>query len=363
MVVNHQKKIETMPQGGWWSRIVLLTVLGYEAVGAVLGGTLLIMAPDGGYMNMPVDIMHGFFPDFLIPGSILLGLGMLNAFAFFSVLQKRANDWFMASLALGGFIIWFVVEIIILQALHWLHLMWGLPVMLGSIAAIPLIVRRNDTTKMQKGLLVCGILSSAWYIIINFYVPRQDEAYSVASLTVSELSAIGAPTRILWILLVLAYPLLFSAFGWGVLMMAEGKRTLRTVGGLILAYSIFNLFWPPMHMRGNEPTLTDTLHIVWAIITNIFMWSFMILGAIALDKRFRIYTIVSIILHLVFGYLTFLEAPNIAKNDPTPMIGIWERVNILIFMLWVIVFAGVLLKKSKALNAKNVETQTVKWED
>ena len=30
---------------------------------------------------------------------------------------------------------------------------------------------------------------------------------------------------------------------------------------------------------------------------------------------------------------------------PTPLIGIWERINIFIFMLWVIVFATCLLKK------------------
>jgi hypothetical protein len=356
--MHHQKKIPISSTSHWmWSRIVLLTVLGYEAAGAVLGGTLLTVAPDGRFMDMPVVIMHGFFPDFLIPGIILLGLGILNAFAFFSVLQKTTNDWFMASLALGGFIIWFVVEIVILQELHWLHLMWGLPVMLGSLAAFPLIVRRNNTATVHKGLLFCGILSSAWYIAINFYVPMQDAAYSIASFTVSELSAIGAPTRILWVLLVLAYPLLFGAFGWGVLQAAEGKRTLRTVGFLILAYSIFNLFWPPMHMRGHEPTLTDTLHIVWAIITNIFMWLFMVLGAMALGKRFQIYTIISIIPNIVFGSLTFLEAPNIPKNGPTPMIGIWERVNILIFMLWVIVFAAVLLKRNKAVVVGNVETQ------
>lgn len=98
-------------------------------------------------------------------------------------------------------------------------------------------------------------------------------------------------------------------------------------------------------MRGHEPTLTDTMHIVWAIITNIFMWLLMVLGAIALSKEFRIYTVASIILHLVFGSLTFLEAPNIAKNGPTPMIGVWERINILIFMLWVIVFAIILIKR------------------
>ena len=332
-----------------WQRIILLTVLGYEAAGAMLGGILLIAAPDGRYMDMPVDMMHGFFSDFLIPGIILLGLGILSVFAFVSVLRRTPNDWLMAGLALGGLVIWFIVEIIILQELHWLHLMWGLPVLLGSVMTIPLIALRNNTAMMQKGLLLCGILSSLWYITVNIYVPSQYDGYSMASYTVSEMSAIGAPTRILWVLIVLAYPLLFAAFGWGVLQSTEGKY-LRLVGNLIIAYSIFNFYWPPMHMRGHEPTITDTLHISWAIVTNIFMWLFMGFGAAALGNRFRIYTITSIALHIVFGVLTFLEAPNISTNGPTPMIGTWERINIFIFMLWAIVFAIVLLRRAKKLN-------------
>ena len=33
----------------------------------------------------------------------------------------------------------------------------------------------------------------------------------------------------------------------------------------MVAHGILGLFWPPMHLRGSEPTLTDTLHIVFAI--------------------------------------------------------------------------------------------------
>ena len=172
------------------------------------------------------------------------------------------------------------------------------------------------------------------------------EGYSIASYTVSELSAINAPTRILWVLLVIPYPILTAAFGWGVLQTGGANRSLTLVGYLLVIYSVFNLYWPPMHMRGNEPALTDTLHIVWAIITNIFMWLFMGFGAAALDKRFLRYTIASIALHIVFGVLTSLEAPNIPINGPTPMIGIWERINIFIFMLWMIVFAAALIKRS-----------------
>lgn len=39
-----------------WRRITLLTVLGYEGAGALLGGTLLVAKPDGRYMDMPVSL-------------------------------------------------------------------------------------------------------------------------------------------------------------------------------------------------------------------------------------------------------------------------------------------------------------------
>ena len=333
-----------------WPRIITLIILGYEAAGAILGGILLIAAPDGRLMEMPVEIMHGAFRDFLIPGIILLGLGILNASSFVFVIRRSPNDWLMAGLALGGFVVWFVVEIIILEELHWLHLMWGLPVLVGWLAAIPLIASRHKSETTQKVLLTCGILSSLWYVAINVFVPLQYDGYVISSYTVSELSAIGAPTRLMWVLLCMAYPLLFAAFGWGVLTTAEDSRSLHIVGGLIIAYCVFNLYWPPMHMRGNESTLTDSLHIAWAIVTNIFMWLFMGLGAAALSRQFRIYTIASIVLHLLFGGLTFQEAPNIQTNGPTPTIGIWERVNIGIFMLWVIVFAIALLRKERSVH-------------
>ena len=126
-----------------WKRITLLTVLGYEGLGAVAGGSLLVARPDGSYMDMPVGIMHGTFRDFLIPGLILLMLGVLNIAAFIAVFRRRRWDWVAASLALGGLLVWFFVEIAILRELHWLHAMWGLPVILGAIVALPLLPLRQ----------------------------------------------------------------------------------------------------------------------------------------------------------------------------------------------------------------------------
>lgn len=350
-------KVKTNPLTGLprWLWFILLIVLGYEGAGCLFGGALLIAGPDGRYMDMPVDIMHGVFPDFLIPGIILFALGILNSFAFNSVVRRSSTAWFMTGLALGGLFIWFVVEIIILRELHWLHLMWGFPVFLGYVVAIPLYALREANPKTVKILLVCGILSSLWYIAINIFVPMMYEGYSMLSLTVSELSAIHAPTRILWVLCVMPYPMLFTAFGWGVWQSANGNKALRTMGYLILIYSVLNFFWPPMHQReviaAGGGTVTDTLHIIWAVMTLIFMLVLMGFGSRAKGKEFRLYTLVTWLIFMVCGILTFLESPGIEANLPTPWIGLWERINISAFMLWVGVFAAVRLSGVKSLNS------------
>ena len=102
---------------------------------------------------------------------------------------------------------------------------------------------------LQKALLLSGLASSLVYAAVNVAVPMTWDEYSIANQTVSELSAIGAPTRALWIGLIVPYIVLFAAFGWGVLKSAGANRWLRIAGLLILVYSVFNLYWPPMHRR------------------------------------------------------------------------------------------------------------------
>jgi hypothetical protein len=100
-----------------------------------------------------------------------------------------------------------------------------------------------DRETLQEILLWCGVLSSLWYAAINVFVPLTWPEYSVVDLTVSELSAIGAPTRALWVALAMPYTPPFALFGWGVLRSASDNRWLRITGWLILVYSAFNCYW------------------------------------------------------------------------------------------------------------------------
>lgn len=330
-----------------WHRVVLLTVLGYEALGCLAGGILLILAPDGRLMQMPVDIMHGAFPDFFIPGLILFALGVLNTIAFFTVLRRTGTDWLWACLAMGGLAIWFWVEIAILLEFHWLHAMWGLPVVLGGLASISLV----PGWVVRRGLLICGILASLLYVAINIIVPQHWPAYSSVTQTVSELSAVNAPTRMLWNVLCAPYTLFSVAFALGVIKSAGNNRKLYIAGILLLAYGALGILWPfaPMHLRetlaAGGGTVSDTMHLTLGGVTEVIYLIALGISAAALGKSFRIYSIITFLVLLVFGVLTFLESPNVATNGPTPMIGVWERINIGVFLLWVIVLALILLVK------------------
>ena len=85
------------------------------------------------------------------------------------------------------------------------------------------------------------------------------------------------------------------------------------------------------------------MHIVLAIITEVIYLLALGFAALALGKGFRLYSILTFVLLFVFGILTFIEAPAISTNEPTPWIGIWERINIGIFLVWIAVLAFILL--------------------
>lgn len=198
---------------------------------------------------------------------------------------------------------------------------------------------------IRKILLACGVLSSLLYVAMTVLVAMQWESYSSASQTISELSAIGAPTRALWVPPASFYTVLVTAFGWGVWKSAARNRALRIVGGLIVAYGALGLVWPfaPMHLRevlaAGGGTLSDTLHIVLASVTVVLMLLAIGFGAVAFGMRFRFYSVATLAILATCGVLTFVDAPRIAANLPTPWIGVWERINIGVFLLWVVVMA------------------------
>ena len=214
----------------------------------------------------------------------------------------------------------------------------------------------------RRFLLFCGVAASLLYIAMNIFTPFLYAGYNWVTQIVSELSAVDAPTRPLWFVLGIIYTLLVALFGFGVYKAARQNRSLRIVGVLLIFSGLIGLTWSPMHQRevlaAGGGTFTDTWHIIMSIVTVLLMFLSIGFGSTAFGKKFRSYSIVTIIVFIVFGILTFAEAPNVDKNLPTPYIGLWERINILAFMIWLLVFSTILLRleKKPALNmsGKNI---------
>jgi len=206
--------------------------------------------------------------------------------------------------------------------------------------------REVSQESRRKAFLTCGIVSSLLYGAMIWTI--RYEGYSLISQVPSELTAIGAATRATWMWLGSIYTVLIAAFGWGIWSSSGRNRAAKVMGGLILAYGSLGLLWPfaPMHQReviaAGGATWTDTMHVALGGVTVLFMFLAIGFGAAALGKRFRVYSIVSGLVLLAFGGLTFVDAPRLQANLPTPWIGLWERINISVFLLWVVVVAAVL---------------------
>ncbi|MDN3655341.1 DUF998 domain-containing protein [Ferruginibacter paludis] len=206
--------------------------------------------------------------------------------------------------------------------------------------------------KITKLLLCCGILSSLLYVAMLIFVPMQYQGYSSVNQTISELSAIGAPTRSLWVPLGIIYTLLIAAFGWGVRKSAYENHRLRIAGNLLALYGIIGIAWVfvPMHRRevlaAGGGNISDTMHLVMGTVSNLFMMVSMGFAASALGIWFRLYTIATILSLFTFGILTGMSARDVNANRPTPWVGVYEIIMLGVFMLWVVVLAIIIWPKS-----------------
>jgi len=203
---------------------------------------------------------------------------------------------------------------------------------------------------VRQVLLGCGVAASLLYVAMNLLGAMVWPGYSLTAQAISELGAIEAPARPLMVALGFVWDTLMIAFGVGVWRSAGRKPILRVVGALLVGLGVFGLTAPltSMHQRevlaAGGATLTDTLHLVAAGIGSFFFLLTVGLGAAAFGPRFRVYSIGTILVMLVFGTLAALDGPRVQANLPTPWLGVTERTMFFSALLWFAVLALVLLR-------------------
>ena len=95
-------------------------------------------------------------------------------------------------------------------------------------------------------------------------------------------------------------------------------------------------------------TFTDTMHVTLAGVGAFFGVLTVGLGVAAFRNWFRFYSIGTILILLVPGILAFLYVPEVGGNQPTPWLGLSERISIYGNTVWQLVLAIVLLRREIA---------------
>jgi hypothetical membrane protein len=213
---------------------------------------------------------------------------------------------------------------------------------------------------MRRILLVCGLLSPFLYALADAWAGMRWDGYSFRDQTISELGAIGAPSRPLFSTLLIIVYLLLVAFGVGVWTSAAGNRRLRLTGGLLVGLGVLALtvgLFVPMRLRGTEQGLTGALHLIEGALAMLLLLVAMGLAARALGQRFRRYTIVTIALIVGFGAWSATAGPRIAAGLDTPWVGVHERIFWYSYQLWFIVLAFVLLRQQGERKRAQVSSE------
>ena len=202
----------------------------------------------------------------------------------------------------------------------------------------------------RQFLLIGGVLSSALYVAADVYAWSQYPGYSPVSQAFSELLAEGAPTRPFMVAVAGApYNLLVTALGMGVWAAPGRRRVSRITGALLVLYAVISYLGGTifqMDPRGTEGSVRTTLHEIATAVMVVAMLLAMGVGAFLHGRRFRLYTLGTLLTVVVFAGLSFQQATRLAANEPAPWLGLIERVGIYAWMLWVAVVAISVLRGS-----------------
>ena len=212
-------------------------------------------------------------------------------------------------------------------------------------AGPPEVVKQGPS-KLDVFLLSCGIVAPLLYVATDVFLAMRWEGYSYRDQTISELNAIGAPTRTLSIVLGIVGYAFLVAFGVGVWRSAAASRRLRVAAGGLIALGVFAWFgvsFFAMHVREAEQTLTDALHVGQLAVAGPLLLVIIGFGAAAFGWRFRLYSVATVLVLLAFGAWSGTYGADVADDLETPWVGVIERISVYAYQLWFVVFAMALL--------------------
>ena len=196
-------------------------------------------------------------------------------------------------------------------------------------------------------MLACGIAAPLVYLTADVVAGSRWAGYSFRDQTISELNANGSPVRPITIRFGFVGYLLLATFGIGVWRIALGTCRLKLAGAALIGLGLSAMWALPfasMNVRGTKQGAAGARHLASGVIAIPLLIATMGLAANKFGRVFRLYSIATVAVLLVFGAWAGVRSTGIEEDRPTPWVGIIERVSVYAYQLWIVVFAGALLR-------------------
>jgi hypothetical protein len=209
---------------------------------------------------------------------------------------------------------------------------------------------------LETLLLGCGLVYAVTYVVGNDVIAAaMFHGYDRMDQAVSELSAKGAVSRGFLVGMLPFGTLLMIGLGMGMWRAADGRRPLRIAGAALMAHGVVAVawLWFPMTSRvemarTGEGGGNDIGHLVMTGLTILFIVAEVAFAAFAFGWRFRIYSLVTAIVVLGFGGMVGPLAARLPDGEATPWMGLYERISIGGWLLWMAVIGVMLLRERRS---------------
>ena len=180
-------------------RRLLATLCLLTGLTAILGGTELVLAPDGSLIGLSLSLLrYSPFADFLVPGLLLAGVvGVIDTLAGILVLAGKPPAGGEALVGGVAMATWIGVEIALLRSFHWLH-----GVYIGLSAAIVIVALMYERRAGMLGVTVRRLTRVTAHAFIGWAACAAAMAAAIAGTnleTATFLHGIAAPFLFVWI--------------------------------------------------------------------------------------------------------------------------------------------------------------------
>ena len=102
---------------------VMLCIIGLTAT---VSGILMVSDPGGSILQLPPELLEGTpFKNYLVPGLLLTAVvgGVFFAAVFLNLMRHKRR--YVFAMAAGTVItIWVIIQVILIEVIHWLHFLY-----------------------------------------------------------------------------------------------------------------------------------------------------------------------------------------------------------------------------------------------